>query len=112
MRAEDERRWDEDLRGLFSARNAAVRARAALAAGRIGNEEAVADLIRLLNNDDELSVRAMAAFALGEIESELGADALITALGAAKELTAEGTCRRSSRKNCRSFAKGTGGPGA
>jgi cyclophilin family peptidyl-prolyl cis-trans isomerase/HEAT repeat protein len=80
LRAEDERRWDGDLRNLFSARNAGVRERAALAAGRIGNEDAVADLIRLLQHDDESSVRAMAAFALGEIESPLGADALVAAL--------------------------------
>jgi cyclophilin family peptidyl-prolyl cis-trans isomerase/HEAT repeat protein len=80
VRAEDERRWDDDLRSLFTARNAAVRSRAALAAGRIGNEEAVADLISLLQRDDEPEVRAMAAFALGEIESPLGADALIAIL--------------------------------
>jgi cyclophilin family peptidyl-prolyl cis-trans isomerase len=80
VRAEDERRWDNDLRGLFSARNASVRKRAALAAGRIGNEAAVADLINLLRQDDESDVRAMAAFALGEIESALGADALLAVL--------------------------------
>jgi cyclophilin family peptidyl-prolyl cis-trans isomerase/HEAT repeat protein len=80
VRAEDQRRWDNDLRNLFLARNAHVRARAALAAGRIGNEDAVNDLIRLLQHDDESQVRAMAAFALGEIESPLAADALITVL--------------------------------
>jgi cyclophilin family peptidyl-prolyl cis-trans isomerase/HEAT repeat protein len=77
IRAEDERRWDNDLQGLFSARNAAVRSRAALAAGRIGNEAAIPDLVQLLTRDDEPQVRAMAAFALGEIESPLAADALI-----------------------------------
>ncbi|HSS19093.1 MAG TPA: peptidylprolyl isomerase [Pyrinomonadaceae bacterium] len=80
IRAEDERRWDDDLRGLFSARNANVRKRAALAAGRIGNDAAVSDLVALLEKDDETEVRAMAAFALGEIESALGADALLKAL--------------------------------
>src|SRR4029077_12206532 len=80
VRAEDERRWDSDLRDLFRARNANVRKRAALAAGRIGNEQAVADLIPLLQKDDEPEVRAMAAFALGEIESPLGADALAAVL--------------------------------
>jgi cyclophilin family peptidyl-prolyl cis-trans isomerase/HEAT repeat protein len=80
VRAEDERRWDDDLRNLFKARNANVRKRAALAAGRIGNEQAVADLIPLLQKDDEPEVRAMAAFALGEIESALGADALVAVL--------------------------------
>jgi len=80
VRAEDERRWDDDLRSLFTARNANVRTRAALAAGRIGNDEAVADLIPLLQKDDEPEVRAMAAFALGEIESPLAADALLAVL--------------------------------
>jgi cyclophilin family peptidyl-prolyl cis-trans isomerase/HEAT repeat protein len=80
VRAEDERRWDDDLRNLFKARNANVRRRAALAAGRIGNEQAVADLIPLLQKDNEPEVRAMAAFALGEIESPLGADALVAIL--------------------------------
>jgi HEAT repeat protein len=80
VRAEDERRWDSDLRDLFKARNANVRTRAVLAAGRIGNEQAVADLIPLLQRDDEPEVRAMAAFALGEIESPLGVDALVEVL--------------------------------
>jgi len=80
VRAEDERRWDHDLSDLLKARNANVRARAALAAGRIGDEQAVADLIPLLQRDDEPEVRAMAAFALGEIESRLGADALVAVL--------------------------------
>jgi cyclophilin family peptidyl-prolyl cis-trans isomerase/HEAT repeat protein len=85
VRAEDERRWDDDVRELFSARNANVRARAALAAGRIGDEAAVAGLIPLLQTDDEPAVRAMAAFALGEIESPLGADALVAVLKDSRE---------------------------
>lgn len=80
VRAEDERRWDGDVRDLLSARSSLVRERAALAAGRIGNEAAVSELIRLLEHDDESDVRAMAAFALGEIESPAGADALLLAL--------------------------------
>ncbi len=86
VQAEDERRWDKDLRDLFRARNANVRSRAALAAGRIGNEAAVADLVELLRHDDEGDVRAMAAFALGEIESPLGADALLAAFNENGEL--------------------------
>ena len=85
VRAEDERRWDDDLRSLFRARNANVRSRAALAAGRIGNEAAVADLTELLRHDDETDVRAMAAFAIGEIESPLGADALLATLKETRE---------------------------
>src|SRR4051794_34702327 len=66
--AEDERRWDDELRGLLSHRNTAIRKRAALAAGRIGNEDSVPALTDLLKDADP-SVRAMAAFALGEVES-------------------------------------------
>ncbi|MEP6742821.1 MAG: peptidylprolyl isomerase [bacterium] len=85
VRAEDERRWDADLRDLLRARNANVRSRAALAAGRIGNDAAVADLVELLRHDDETFMRAMAAFAIGEIESPLGADALLAVLKDTKE---------------------------
>lgn len=80
VRAEDERRWDKDLRDLFRARNANVRSRAALAAGRIGDQQSIPDLIQLLLHDDEAQVWAMAAFALGEIESPLAAEALLRAL--------------------------------
>jgi cyclophilin family peptidyl-prolyl cis-trans isomerase/HEAT repeat protein len=76
IKAEDERRWDDDLRGLLTHDNAAVRSRAALAAGRIGNESAVPDLIKLLKAGTQ-QVRAMAAFALGEIESPLAAAELV-----------------------------------
>jgi HEAT repeat protein len=75
-KAEDERRWDADLRGLLSDRNAAIRKRAVLAAGRIGDEGSVAELAKLLK-DSDAGVRAMAAFALGEVESPAAADALI-----------------------------------
>jgi cyclophilin family peptidyl-prolyl cis-trans isomerase/HEAT repeat protein len=85
VRAEDERRWDDDLRSLFRARNANVRRRAALAAGRIGNDAAIADLVELLRHDDETEVRAMAAFAIGETESTPGADALLAALKETRE---------------------------
>jgi cyclophilin family peptidyl-prolyl cis-trans isomerase/HEAT repeat protein len=76
VRAEDERRWDADLRGLLSDRSAAVRTRAALAAGRIGDERGVASLVALLEQDKHEGVRAMAAFALGETESASAVDAL------------------------------------
>jgi cyclophilin family peptidyl-prolyl cis-trans isomerase/HEAT repeat protein len=81
VRAEDERRWDaSDLGALFADKNPLVRSRAALAAGRIGDEGAVAPLVELLQKDQNSGVRAMAAFALGEIESAQGADALIAAV--------------------------------
>jgi cyclophilin family peptidyl-prolyl cis-trans isomerase/HEAT repeat protein len=79
-RAEDERRWDDDLRNLLSNPSATIRKRAALAAGRIGNEDSVSALTNLLEKDADTSVRAMAAFALGEVESETGANALVAAL--------------------------------
>ncbi|HVQ36798.1 MAG TPA: HEAT repeat domain-containing protein, partial [Pyrinomonadaceae bacterium] len=85
VRAEDERRWDDDVRTLLRARSAVVRKRAALAAGRIGKEESLADLINLLRSDDELEVRAMAAFALGEIESPSTLHALLGLIGTAKD---------------------------
>jgi len=79
-KAEDERRWDDDLRKLFTSPNAAIRKRAALAAGRIGNEDSIPSLTNLLEKDKDADVRVMAAFALGEVESVKGADALVAAL--------------------------------
>src|SRR4029079_1053374 len=79
-KAEDERRWDDDLRKLFSSPNVLVRKRAALAAGRIGNEDSLASLTELLEKDADPSVRSMAAFAIGEVELEKGANALVAVL--------------------------------
>src|ERR1041385_2695299 len=76
IKAEDERRWDDTLRNLLSSPNASIRNRAALAAGRIGNEDSVSALTPLLEKDADVSVRAMAAFALGESQSETGGKAL------------------------------------
>ncbi|HWS86391.1 MAG TPA: peptidylprolyl isomerase [Pyrinomonadaceae bacterium] len=85
VQAEDERRWeDSDLGKLLSDPNAAVRARAALAAGRIGDEGAVAPLSMLLKADRDETVRAAAAFALGEVEAEAGVAALTEALRLSK----------------------------
>jgi cyclophilin family peptidyl-prolyl cis-trans isomerase/HEAT repeat protein len=85
VRAEDERRWDNDLGTLLFERDARVRERAALAAGRIGDERAVAALVALLQTDAEENVRAMAAFALGETESATAATALSDVTQKAKE---------------------------
>jgi cyclophilin family peptidyl-prolyl cis-trans isomerase/HEAT repeat protein len=85
MRAEDERRWDNDLGILLFDKDARVRQRAALAAGRIGDERAVAALVALLQTDREASVRAMAAFALGETEAASGAASLTDAAQKARE---------------------------
>ncbi|MBA2502537.1 MAG: peptidylprolyl isomerase [Pyrinomonadaceae bacterium] len=77
LRGEDERRWDARLAALLSNANPVVRQRAALAAGRIGDEGAIAPLVAALRNDADGNVREMAAFALGEIESAEAAGVLI-----------------------------------
>jgi cyclophilin family peptidyl-prolyl cis-trans isomerase/HEAT repeat protein len=81
VRAEDERRWDNELSGLLAVVSPVVRKRAALAAGRIGDERAVPLLVSLFQKDGDESVRAMAAFALGEVESGNASEALIAELG-------------------------------
>ncbi|HKS29002.1 MAG TPA: peptidylprolyl isomerase [Pyrinomonadaceae bacterium] len=80
MRAEDERRWDNELSGLLSDKSIEVRKRAALAAGRIGDERAVTLLVTMLRVDADPGVRAMAAFALGETEAAKGAEGLMAEL--------------------------------
>lgn len=80
LRAEDERRWDNDLSALLTDRNPAVRERAALAAGRIGVVGAVAQLSTMLAEDKVITNRAMAAFALGETELPEAIDPLTLAL--------------------------------
>ena len=79
-KAEDQRRWDDELRNLLTSPNSSIRKRAALAAGRIGDENSIPDLTSLLEKDRDPGVRAMAAFALGEVESAKGANALVTVL--------------------------------
>ena len=80
VKAEDARNFDSALEDLLRVPDAKVRTRAALAAGRIGDEKAVAPLAALLNDDKSIEVRAMAAFALGEIESLKAADAIVKVL--------------------------------
>src|SRR5690349_9353044 len=80
VQAEDERHWSNELMQLLSNQSPVIRKRAALAAGRIGDEGAVKSLSDVLEHDADTSVRAMAAFALGEIEAESGANALIAVL--------------------------------
>ena len=87
VRAEDERRWDGDLLSLLKNSSADVRHRAALAAGRIGNESALAELSNILTHDRDQSVRAMAAFAIGEVESINGANALLATMQSQAETT-------------------------
>src|SRR6476659_3082286 len=80
VKAEDERRWDGDLRSLLSDPNPAIRARAALATGRIGEQGALPELARLLTQDKDQNIRAIAAFGIGEVESMNGSNALLNAL--------------------------------
>jgi cyclophilin family peptidyl-prolyl cis-trans isomerase/HEAT repeat protein len=80
VRSEDERRFDQTLENLLANPNEKIRTRAALAAGRIGDERAVPTLVKILQNDSVTEVRAMAAFALGEIESIRAAEALLNVL--------------------------------
>lgn len=77
LKAEDARAYNKTLESLMKSPNAKVRERAALAAGRIGREEAIPALVDLLSNDTSNDVRAMAAFAIGEVESVKGADAIL-----------------------------------
>ncbi|HYJ90186.1 MAG TPA: HEAT repeat domain-containing protein, partial [Pyrinomonadaceae bacterium] len=80
LKAEDARRYDGVLGNLMKSPNADIRKRAALAAGRIGKEEAITTLVGLLEKDASADVRTMAAFALGEVESIKAADAILKAL--------------------------------
>jgi cyclophilin family peptidyl-prolyl cis-trans isomerase/HEAT repeat protein len=95
IRAEDTRRWDGDLEKLLAHADPMVRKRAALAAGRIGNEGAVAPLADRVLTDRDVEVRQTAVFALGEIESGGGAYALTEVLrGRNGELAPAGTRAR------------------
>lgn len=85
VKAEDERRWDKTLEKFLQDPSAAVRKRAALAAGRIGDEASVPVLSSLLETDADAQVRVMAAFALGETEVKEAADAVLKALTNEKE---------------------------
>lgn len=80
IRHEDERRWDDQLKELLTDSDPKIRARAALAAGRIGDEKAVPALAEALVGDRDNGVREMAAFALGEVEAPGGAYALVTVI--------------------------------
>lgn len=93
LKAEDARRYDQALENLLHSPAADIRKRAALAAGRIGDDKALPTLSGLLKSDPSTDVRAMAAFAIGEIESVKGAEAILG--GRAMEyLPAEELARR------------------
>src|SRR5262245_39947649 len=78
IRLEDERNLNGDeLTGLLKHRSAAVRERAALAIGRIGDKRGTDALIAVLEHEGSEPTRAMAAFALGEMEDARGVSALM-----------------------------------
>jgi cyclophilin family peptidyl-prolyl cis-trans isomerase/HEAT repeat protein len=80
IRYEDQRNWNDELKTLLTDPDVHVRKRAALAAGRIGEQAAVPSLSEMLLTDRDVDVREMSAFALGEIELPSGGYALIQAL--------------------------------
>ena len=78
-KAEDELRYDKTLEELMKHPNPFVRKRTALAAGRIGDEDAILMLEKLLSKDTD-DIRQMAAFAIGELESIKSADSVLVVL--------------------------------
>ena len=67
LKAQDELRFDDAIRSALKHSDPEFRSRAALAAGRIGDEKAIPALVEALK--DQESVAVMATFGLGEIES-------------------------------------------
>ncbi|MCC6825575.1 MAG: peptidylprolyl isomerase [Acidobacteria bacterium] len=83
LKAEDARRYDDRLAELMRSPNAAVRARAALAAGRIGSQKAIPALTALFEDKNNAgAVLTAAVFALGEIEAAAGGDRILFVLQA------------------------------
>jgi cyclophilin family peptidyl-prolyl cis-trans isomerase/HEAT repeat protein len=86
IQLEDERNLNGDeLSGLLKHRSAAVRERAALAIGRIGDKLGTDALIAMLEHEESEPARAMAAFALGEMEDARGVSALMAVVEREKE---------------------------
>ena len=81
LQAEDERRWDKDLEALVNDPQPIIRKRAILAAGRIGDENAVSVIASRLDKETTADLQSIAAFALGEIESAAAIDVLIAHVG-------------------------------
>jgi cyclophilin family peptidyl-prolyl cis-trans isomerase/HEAT repeat protein len=85
IEAEDKRQWNAaTMEKFLTHADPTIRARAALAAGRIGEESEIPRLTELLSKDMSESVASTAAFAIGEIESVKGADPLLQALSESK----------------------------
>lgn len=69
-----------ELKALLDDPSPAIRERAALAIGRIGDKTSTADLLASLKSEKIASVRSMIAFGLGEIEDPAAIDTLIETL--------------------------------
>lgn len=85
IQLEDERNLGKgELEKYLQDTAPSVRARAALAIGRIGDKRGTPALLMLLQTEKDEAVRASAAFALGEIEDAQAAPALLRFLEAGK----------------------------
>lgn len=83
LKAEDSRDWNAGVEALLKSPNMAVRERAALAAGRIGDKRAVPALAAMLMESANLGkVNTTVVFALGEIEAAEGGSAVLDVLKA------------------------------
>lgn len=81
IQLEDERNLNRgELEKYLQAASPAVRERAALAIGRIGDKRGTAALIELLQSEKDVAVQATAAFALGEMEDAAAVPALLAFL--------------------------------
>ncbi|MGH9835438.1 MAG: HEAT repeat domain-containing protein, partial [Blastocatellia bacterium] len=86
IQLEDERNLGgNELISLLKHREPAVRERAALAIGRIGDKRGTKALIAAIREDEDQWVRAMAAFALGEIEDAQATAALLDVVNSSNE---------------------------
>src|SRR5262245_59828652 len=81
IQLEDERSLgDGELEALLRHKLAAVRYRAALAIGRIGDKRGTAALLKALETETALKLRLITVFALGEMEDAQAAPALLNLL--------------------------------
>src|SRR5262247_887179 len=86
IQLEDERNLNGDeLTGMLKHSSPAVRGRAALAIGRIGDKRGTTPLIDALRKEENVGVRGLAAFALGEIEDAGAVNALLEVVNSSKE---------------------------
>ena len=97
IQLEDERSLgDGELEALLRHKLAAVRYRAALAIGRIGDKRGTAALLKALETETALKLRLITVFALGEMEDAQAAPALLNLLERKAEAWA---CARGRRKH-------------